>query len=153
MSFQKRTRISRIAFFFFLLYVIGFSLLDQPSVFSSATEEDAGASYLRSFGWDVEKDISETVYFSIPTEFDYVYEQYNTLQKKQGFDLAPFKGKNVCKNVYRIKNYPGAENDITIKADILIYNGNIIGADVCSVRLDGFMHGVNECLYGKNQTG
>ena len=41
-----------------------------------------------------------------------------------------------------MKNYPGYENkDGVIRANILVYDGRVIGGDVCSVELDGFMHG------------
>lgn len=114
---------------------------------------DPELSFLHSFGWETETDIVESVYITLPERFDAVYLEYNALQKKQGFDLEEYKGKNVRKNVYHILNYPGMENEESIRADVYSYNGKIIGADICCVRLDGFIHGVNECLYGKNEIG
>lgn len=40
------------------------------------------------------------------------------------------------------KNYPGYEGaDGTVQANILVYEGAVIGGDVCSTELDGFMQG------------
>ena len=41
-----------------------------------------------------------------------------------------------------MKNYPGYENkDGVVRANLLVYEGRVIGGDVCSVELDGFMQG------------
>ncbi|MBR2893486.1 MAG: DUF4830 domain-containing protein, partial [Clostridia bacterium] len=43
---------------------------------------------------------------------------------------------------YEIKNYPGYENtDGVIRGNILVYDGIVIGGDICSIELDGFMAG------------
>ena len=38
-----------------------------------------------------------------------------------------------------IENYPGQAEGV--RANILVYKNKVIGGDVCSVELDGFMHG------------
>ena len=78
----------------------------------------------------------------IPPEFDEVYEKYNAIQKEQGFDLTKYQGKRVKRWTYAIKNYPGyAADSGCIHANLLVYEGQVIGGDVCSVELNGFMHG------------
>ncbi len=78
----------------------------------------------------------------IPSEFDDTYKAYNEIQKKQGFDLEKYKGSGVKRWTYEIKNYPGyAEDSGCIRANMLVCDGKVIGGDICSVELDGFMHG------------
>lgn len=139
--------------FIVLSVIVGVLCCGRNALPASSTADDVCVSFLLSYGWETEEDMVETVYLTLPEEFDAVYREYNALQKKQGFDLERYKGKNIIKNVYKITNYPGFENDETIRANVYTLDGKVIGADICSVRLDGFMHGVNECLYGKVEIG
>ncbi len=78
----------------------------------------------------------------IPAEFDEAYEKYNEIQKKQNLDLSKYSGKRAKRWTYEVKNYPGYENKKGfIQANILIYDGMVIGGDICSVELNGFMRG------------
>lgn len=96
-------------------------------------------NYLKQFGWQVSEEPSEIVEVAIPTEFNDVYERYNVIQKKQGFDLSPYRGKTVKRWTYDVKNYP--DNQSNIKANLLVCENKVIGGDICSLALDGFMHG------------
>ena len=51
----------------------------------------------------------------------------------------PFRGKTVKRWTYDVTNYP--DNRPNVKANILVYDNKIIGGDICSLELDGFMHG------------
>ena len=98
-------------------------------------------AFLSQFGWEVTEDPIEVSEVIIPDEFDETYEKYNELQKEQNLDLSGYKGKRVKKWTYEIKNYPSQENsDGIIRANILVFDGVVIGGDVCSIELDGFMH-------------
>ena len=94
--------------------------------------------FLESYGWEVgEAYPREPV--RIPAVFDAVYEEYNALQLEQGFDLRKYAGKEVERAQYAVTNHPNYSNEI--RANLLIFNGKIIGGDVCSVSFGGFMHG------------
>jgi hypothetical protein len=80
----------------------------------------------------------------IPDKGDDTYNAYNEIQKSQGFDLNNFAGKRAKCWTYVVNNYDGYENQDCIHANILVYDGKVIGGDICSVRLDGFMHGFNQ---------
>ena len=104
-------------------------------------------AFIENFGYDVIDEPLETRDVIIPEQFDDTYKSYNELQRSQGFDLSKFKGKSVKSFSYAVTNYPGIENsEKTIRANLLVYNSEIIGGDICSVELDGFMHEFN---YGK----
>ena len=68
-----------------------------------------------------------------------IYENYNKLQKSQGYDLSLFKGVTVTQYTYEVKNYP---TDEVVLVHLLVYDGVIIGADVMSTAADGFMQGL-----------
>ena len=103
--------------------------------------------FLSKFGYDVISEPKQTKDIIIPEQFDDTYNNYNELQKQQGFNLEQYKGKSAKSYSYAVKNYPGIESsENEVRANLLVYNGKIIGGDICSVRLDGFMHAFN---YGK----
>lgn len=107
-----------------------------------ASDSSERIAFLSQFGWDINEDPIEVSEVIIPEEFDETYESYNEIQKNQGLDLEKYKGKRVKKWTYEVKNYPSQENsDGIIRANLLVYNGLVIGGDICSVELDGFMHG------------
>jgi len=105
---------------------------------SVSTNEDR-INFLRQFGWEVEKEPVEVEEVIIPKEFDDVYIKYNEIQLENGLDLSKYKSKRVKRWTYIVKNYPNT--DETVRANLLIYNSKVIGGDISSVRLDGFMHG------------
>ncbi len=108
-----------------------------------ASNAEERIAFFSQFGWEISEDPLEVKEVVIPTEFDETYEEYNTLQKNQGLDLSKYKGKRVKLWSYEIKNYPGYENAYgVIHGNILVYEGVVIGADICSVELDGFMEGI-----------
>ncbi len=106
---------------------------------TAAVTSEQRLAYLRGFGWEIEEEPLEIIEIAIPQQFDDVYQSYNDIQLKQNFDLSRYKGKRVKRYTYRVTNYPDTADEI--HADLLIYDGRIIGGDICSTALDGFMHG------------
>lgn len=112
---------------------------DKSSIKASTASERL--TFISQFGWEVDEDPVEVCEVIIPTEFDETYTQYNDIQLKQGFDLKTYSGMRVKRWTYSVKNYPGHENKNYIRINLLVYEGLVIGGDVCSIELDGFMHG------------
>lgn len=96
-------------------------------------------AFLEGFGWTVSEEACEIVDVAIPTEFNEVYETYNAIQKQQGFDLSQYRGRQVRRYTYTVTNYP--DHPDYVRANLLVYNNQVIGGDICSLELDGFMHG------------
>lgn len=94
--------------------------------------------FLNSLGWQVSEEPIEIQEVLIPREFSAAYEAYNALQKKAGFDLTTYSGQDALRYTYRVLNYPGQQEDVV--ADVLVAKGNVIGGNIQSIRLDGFMH-------------
>lgn len=102
--------------------------------------ESKRIKYLNSLGWEVESSQPETQDVIIPEQFDDTYTKYNAMQTENGFDLSKFKGKQATVYTYIITNHPTGESGV--RANLIICKGKLIGGDICSKRLDGFMHGL-----------
>ncbi len=103
------------------------------------TNEDRVA-YLESYGWTVTPDAIAVEELLIPEEFDNTYDEYLALQSEQGFDLTQYTGKRVKRYAYEITNYPTGETGV--QAGLLIYKNTVIGGEVLSSQLNGFIHGL-----------
>jgi len=96
----------------------------------------AAADYLTVLGWEVDKKPIETEIVNLPFEFDDVYAEYNKLQRQAGFDLSGYMGKKVTRYTFAVKNFEGQTG---VRANVLMYNGRVIGGDLMTVAIDGFM--------------
>lgn len=97
--------------------------------------------FLEENGWDADTESGSSSEKTIPAVFDETYEEYALLQEEQGFDLQKYKGRKITVLSYPLRNYPGYENEENIFINILIYNNNIIGADIHSTSINGFITG------------
>ena len=109
--------------------------------FEDVDSNEDRIAFLRAFGWEVEPEPRESTTVTIPREFDKVFAAYNELQRKQGLDLSGYGGKTVERYTYTVTNYDGFEG--TVLVNLLIYRGRVIGGDVCSADLNGFVHGLS----------
>ncbi len=103
------------------------------------TNEDR-VEFLSQFGWQVKTDAVESIEVKIPEAFDKIFTAYNEIQKQQGLDLSKYKEKNVMRYTYEITNYDGYDG--TVYVNILVYRNKVIGGDVCTADVSGFVHGL-----------
>ena len=96
--------------------------------------------YLAGYGWQVNETPLATQELVIPDEFDESYAEYLALQTEQGFDLEKYAGKRVKRYTYEITNYPTGEGGVQV--NLLIYRNTVVGGEVLSAELDGFLHGL-----------
>lgn len=101
-------------------------------------------AFLEEMGWEVSDEYDECRAVTIPEKWNEVYTNYNKLQKEQGFDLTAYKGKDIEVYTYKIKNYPEHEGEEGIICNLMVFDGKLIGGDVCSTALDGFMQGIKK---------
>ncbi len=106
---------------------------------SKIKTNDDRLNFLNQFGWTAESTPLEEEEVTIPGEFDKVFVSYNELQKQQGLDLSKYKRKDVTRYTYKITNYPNYDG--TVYANILVYRGKVIGGDLCSADVNGFVCG------------
>lgn len=98
-------------------------------------------AYLEHYGWQVSPQPIATEELQIPKTFDESYTEYLSLQSVQGFTLENFAGKRVKRYTYEILNYPTGETGVV--ANLLLYKNTVVGGEVLSPRLDGFLHGLS----------
>lgn len=94
-------------------------------------------NYLASLGWQVDKSPYETQEIVIPATFNSVYSNYNSLQKKRGFDLSSYKGKTATRYSYNIINH--TDKSQKVRANLIILDSRLVGGDISSTALNGFM--------------
>lgn len=96
-------------------------------------------NFVKQFGWEVEAEPIKEQHVTIPKEFDKIFAAYNEIQRKQGLDLSSFKKKSVMRYTYVVTNYPDYEGEVYV--NVLVYRNTVIGGDVCSADVNGFVHG------------
>ena len=100
--------------------------------------EDA-QKFLAQFGWEVDTATAKTVEVTMPAEFDKVFTGYNELQKRQGLDLSKYRNREVTRYTFTVTNYKNYEG--TVLANVLVYRNRVIGGDICSADVTGFVVG------------
>lgn len=114
-----------------------------PPVYELKTES-ARQSFLEEMGWKVSNEYEDCKVTVIPEEFNDVYNNYNKLQKEQGFNLEKYKGKTVEIYTYSVYNYDGYESKNCVKCSLIVCDGMLIGGDVYSTEIKGFMQGLRK---------
>lgn len=108
------------------------------AAFIDASGIEGREKYLNSLGWEVDIKSEEAHTVLLPSDFDGVIAEYNKLQLQQGFDLSAYAGIECRQFTYKVTNYPGYDGDVF--ATLYIHGSRIIGGDIHSARIDGFMH-------------
>lgn len=128
--------IALVIFGIILLLGIGGGKSHTQKPEGRAGTESKREEYLCSLGWQIETPAMSVERVMIPKSFSDVFIRYNELQKSQGFDLSKYAGKEVELYTYKVTNH---ESRDTVLAELYVYKGKIIGGDVHSSALDGFM--------------
>lgn len=97
--------------------------LGSYSTDASDTEEQV--EFLKQFGITVAEKSKVQDKVIIPETFNKTYKDYNKLQNKIGLDLLSYKGKEVNRVTYKMKN---SKYDVTL----LVYKGHVIGGHIFS---------------------
>ena len=115
---------------------------NENTVSYKAENAEQRNAFISQFGWKFSSDPVEVSEVIIPQEFDDIYMNYNEINKAQGLDLEPYKGMRAKRWTYDILNYPAYEGRSgVVQLNLLVYNGVVIGGDVCSLESNGFIHG------------
>ncbi|MCD8087861.1 MAG: DUF4830 domain-containing protein [Oscillospiraceae bacterium] len=130
------------AFILLALLLITGSTAGGAAVLSAqvvSTPEER-AAFLLECGWEVDIQSEQTQTIHIPETFSAIYESYNDLQLQQGYDLKPYAGLDCTLYTYTVTNYP--DKGQTVLVNLYVYKNRIIGGDVHSTNLNGFMIGL-----------
>lgn len=112
---------------------------DIPSSKGIRTNADRVA-YLNGCGWQVTEEPLAVEEIRIPEEMDESYRRYPALQAAQGFDLERYAGRRIRRYTYEVTNYPTGESGV--QANLMLYRTTVVGGEVLSPRMDGFVHGL-----------
>lgn len=104
-----------------------------------ADTQEQRTAFFEQFGLTVDPESEEIREEIVPDPLDEVYETYNTLQKQQGFDLSKYCGKRVKSRSYTVLSAADPSIDGAWRANILVYQGKVIAADLAQPALDGTM--------------
>lgn len=142
------TLVALIAIIAFVpVYAEGISPSDNTAATGNSTEivydgvkSSADAvNFLSQFGWTVDGGNAKSATVTIPESFDKVFAAYNEIQKEQGMDLSKYKKKELTRYTFRVTNYADFEG--TVYANVLVYRNRVVGGDICSADVSGFVHG------------
>ena len=97
-------------------------------------------AYLRSWGWEVEREPLETLQLLLPDRLPQNYTDYNALQKTQGFDLEKCCGKQITRYTYTVTNYP--ERSQNVQANLYICEEQPVAGDIIASGTGGFQAGL-----------
>lgn len=114
--------------------VIRLNTVNNGGIDGSTNEQRL--AYINSFGWEAGITHTDVREVRVPLEFDEAYEKYNDIQREQGFDLRKYRACTVKKYTYAIEN---ASDSVPICANLLVYEGKIIAADISSAEAEGMV--------------
>lgn len=118
--------------------VLGVGASDEPFGFMKVSSPADAAAFLIELGWECDQSgisVQESV---LPAQFDETFIGYNAIQLEQGCDLTKYAGKTVTIVTAPITNYSQTEENVF--ATLIIYRSTVIGGDIHSAEMNGFMH-------------
>lgn len=126
-----------VLFFALVCFAIVYSQIYTVGNYDIIKTNADRIEFLKRNGYAVVDDQPVVKTVIIPINFGDVYKNYNKLQRLAGYDLSLYKGCKVCLYTYNVKPPKGYTGDCV--ANIIIYKNRIIGGDVSSCALGGFM--------------
>lgn len=94
--------------------------------------------FIKSLGLLPDENNVESKSIVIPTVFSEVYNNYNLIQRKAGYDLSAYKGAKVTVYTYPVGKIVSYNND-EYYVNLMVYKGRVIGGDVSSRSFYGEM--------------
>lgn len=116
-------------------------IYDGKSISTIAKNNSDIKLFANELGWEISEQPKRNQNIVIPVQFNDTYLNYNALQKKIGFDLEKFAGKECKLYSFQVKNYPH-NNKVTM--NIIVYQEHIIGGDISEDIYNGFIYGLGE---------
>lgn len=104
---------------------------------NAVTRQDR-MDFLAALGWEADPETEQTNTVRIPDCAEGAMADYNAMMRKGGYDLSGYEGKSAEQYQYRLTNYPGSGQAVWVT--LYVYRGCVIGGDIHTVSLDGFMH-------------
>jgi len=135
LNIKRRLPLIGIAVIVALLITL-FAMSKHMNTSAQVGSAEEAAEYLKGFGWEVAPEPVSVRFAQIPAVFSAAYEEYNALQKSQGFDLTEFREKTATVYTFRILNHANTAN---VFANVLVIDNKVIAGDIVSYAIDGFI--------------
>jgi hypothetical protein len=135
-----------VIFFSLAALLIALSPLVYQAKNLSAKNEKEIIRCITQYGWETDGVLRDTAKYKIPDPLSDVFEEYNKIQIRSGFDLNEYRGKTVTRYTYKILNHKNSGKN-EVFCNILVYEGKMIAADIMTTAINGFMHGITETKY------
>lgn len=114
----------------------GFGLSEIINVSNAEGRE----KYLRSLSWEVNMSSETAQDIILPRSFDGVMKEYARMQLDQGYSFSDCGGLDCTLYTYELLNYP--EHEGTVYLCLYVRGSRVIGGDIHSAEIGGFMHGL-----------
>lgn len=112
---------------FLLVIILAIALLGSCALggkkISQQHLQQTCLEFLENRGWEVDANSQRIDEIQIPLNFSQIYQEYNQIQKEQGFDLEEYRGE-VCKRF----RYSATGLNEGKEVELCIYKGEIIAA-------------------------
>lgn len=130
----------RIFVFFLCLLTCFLILLDFLSLKNKTSSNGiidnvSRVDFIRSLGITPNEEPYSQKEIVVPKKFNKVYLKYNELQKQAGYDLTKYFGERVTLYTYIVPDF----RDTTAYVNLMICNGTVIGGDISTAEIEGFM--------------
>lgn len=96
--------------------------------------------FLKELGWEIDPSTEECRDVVIPPSLEGIMEEYNRMQRSQGFDLSDYCGKTCRQYSYDVTNYPEYEGRVIVT--VYVCGRQVIAGDVHTASVGGFMHSI-----------
>lgn len=96
--------------------------------------------FLKELGWEIDVTSEDCRNVVIPQSMDGIMKEYNRIQQEQGYDLSQHAGEECKQYSYFVTNYPNCSQ--TVIVTLYIQGKQIIGGDIHTAEINGFMHGL-----------
>lgn len=130
----------KLAVFFAVTAVFAFvfcEICTAENTDKNALNNSERIVFIKNAGYTLLSGEPETKFVKIPEVFSDVYNNYNEIQRLAGYDLSDFKGCEVVIYTYKIETPQDYSGECVF--NMIVYNDRVIGGDVSSRTLGGFM--------------
>ena len=145
---KRGLQITSFVLLLFLIFIIEGVIITRMQSMDMRDPQQR-IKYLNELGLEVEADSVVESEIRIPNTFSDVYLKYNEMQQEAGFNLEEYKGLVVTKYTYSVSQH----NLTNVYVNILCYKGEVIGGDVSSSQLSGFMIPLKKENIGETKNG
>lgn len=106
----------------------------------NASSLEGRVKYLSGYGWEIDQSSEERRTVLLPKELEGALADYGVMQTEQGYDFVSYAGLECTQYTYIVTNYEGSSE--TVYATLYVKSARVIGGDIHSTAIDGFMHGI-----------